>query len=265
MADSPFWVIWPGNAALSALIWFVLAMPFLYAARASVHALLRSLGQLAGGPLRLAARSLLAAAGELRERNRAVLLAQGREETAERIAREFERVAALVKRDLEGYPALQRRLLDEITRVEEDYRKCGEVPPPPPEWVEAVAAVAKIKPNGNELVQHLLEEINVSIKAIHDKAIAEYRRAYQARHRILDGFMPFWRSLDKTLTRADQKLTGLADRAAVIDAQMDRFEQIMKRSPTAQSTRSRCRRSRSSSSPPWCSRSPRAARSSTSS
>ena len=234
MADSPFWVIWPGNAALSALIWFVLAMPFLYAARASVHALLRSLGQLAGGPLRLAARSLLAAAGELRERNRAVLLAQGREETAERIAREFERVAALVKRDLEGYPALQRRLLDEITRVEEDYRKCGEVPPPPPEWVEAVAAVAKIKPNGNELVHRLLEEINVSIKAIHDKAITEYRRAYQARHRILDGFMPFWRSLDKTLARADQKLTGLADRAAVIDAQMDRFEQIMKKSDRAE-------------------------------
>ena len=234
MADSPFWMIWPGNAALSALLWFVIAMPFLYAARAPVHGLLRSLGALAGGPLRLAARSLLATARELRERNRAVLLAQGREESEERIAREFERVAALVKRDLEGYPALQRRLLDEITRVEEDYRKCGEVPPPPPEWVEAVAAVAKIKPNGNELVQHLLEEINVSIKAIHDKALAEYRRSYQARHKILDGFMPFWRSLDKTLAQADRKMTSLADRAAAIDAQMERYEAIVKKTDKAE-------------------------------
>ena len=234
MADSPFWMIWPGNAALSALAWFVIAMPFLYAARAPVHALLRALGQLAGGPLRLGSRGLLAAAADLRERNRAVLLAQGREETQERIAREFERVAALVKRDLEGYPALQRRLLDEITRVEEDYRKCGEVPPPAPEWVDAVAAVAKIKPNGNELVQRLLEEINTSIKAIHDKALAEYRRAYQARHRILDGFMPFWRSLDRTLAHADRKMTSLADRAAAIDAQMDRFEAIVKRSDRAE-------------------------------
>jgi len=234
MADSPFWMIWPGNAALSALAWFVVAMPFLYAARGPVHALLRALGQLAGGPLRLGARALLAAAHDLRERNRAVLLAQGLEETQERIAREFERVAALVKRDLEGYPALQRRLLDEITRVEEDYRKCGEVPPPPPEWVDAVAAVAKIKPNGNELVQRLLEEINVSIKAIHDKAIAEYRRAYQARHRILDGFMPFWRSLDRTLAHADRKMTSLADRAAAIDAQMERFEAIVKKSDRAE-------------------------------
>ena len=88
----------------------------------------------------------------MRDRNRAVLLAHGREEAEQQIAREFERIALLVKRDLEGYPALQRRLLDEITRVEEDYKKCGEVPPPPPEWVEAVAAVAKVKSNGNELV-----------------------------------------------------------------------------------------------------------------
>jgi hypothetical protein len=234
MADSPIWMIWPGNAALSALVWFLIAMPFLYAARAPVHALLRSLGHLAGGPLRLASRALLAAATELRERNRAVLLAQGREDTGERIAREFERVAQLVKRDLAGYPALQRRLLDEITRVEEDYKKCGEIPPPPPEWVEAVAAVAKIKPNGNELVQRLLEEINVSIKQIHDKAIAEYRRAYQGRHRILDGFMPFWRSLDKTLERADHKMTILAERAAAIDAQMERYEAIARKTDKAE-------------------------------
>jgi hypothetical protein len=227
-------MIWPGNAALSALVWFLIAMPFLYAARAPVHALLRSLGHLAGGPLRLASRALLAAATELRERNRAVLLAQGREDTGERIAREFERVAQLVKRDLAGYPALQRRLLDEITRVEEDYKKCGEIPPPPPEWVEAVAAVAKIKPNGNELVQRLLEEINVSIKQIHDKAIAEYRRAYQGRHRILDGFMPFWRSLDKTLERADHKMTSLAERAAAIDAQMERYEAIARKTDKAE-------------------------------
>ena len=235
MADSPFWVIWPGNPALSALLWFAIAMPFLYAARAPVHGLLRSLGALANGPLRLAARTLLAGARDLRERNRAVLFAQGREEGAERLGREFERVAALVKRDLEGYPALQRKLLDEITRVEEDYKKCGEVPPPPPDWVEAVTAVAKIKPvNGNELVLRVLEEINDSIKSIHDKTLTEYRRAYESRHKILDGFMPFWRSLDKTVAQADARMTNLADRAAAIDAQMERFEQITKKSDRAE-------------------------------
>ena len=234
MADSPFWVIWPGNAAISALIWFLIAMPFLYAARKPVHELLRAVGLLAGGPLRMGSRWLLAAAREMRERNKQVLLAHGRDEAEQQIAREFERVALLVKRDLEGYPALQRRLLDEITRVEEDYKKCGEVPPPPPEWVEAVAAVAKVKSNGNELVVRVLEEINRSIKVIHDKTLGEYRRAYEERHRILDGFMPFWRSLDKTLAHADRKMTSLADRAAAIDSQMERFEQIVKKSDRAE-------------------------------
>jgi hypothetical protein len=209
-------------------------MPFLYAARKPVHELLRAVGLLASGPLRISAHWLLAAARDMRERNKAVLLAHGREEAQQQIAREFERVALLVKRDLEGYPALQRRLLDEITRVEEDYKKCGEVPPPPPEWVEAVAAVAKVKSNGNELVVRVLEEINRSIKVIHDKTLAEYRRAYESRHKILDGFMPFWRSLDKTLAQADAKMTSLADRAAAIDGQMERFEQIVKKTDRAE-------------------------------
>jgi hypothetical protein len=229
-------MIVPGNAALSALVWFVIAMPFLYAARKPVHEVLHAVGQLAGGPLRASSRWLLGTARDMRERNRQVLLAHGREEAGQQIAREFERVSLLVTRDLEGYPALQRRLLDEITRVEEDYKKCGEVPPPPPEWIDAISAVASVKTNGNELVVRLLEEINRSIKDIHEKTLAEYRRAYEERHEILDGFMPFWRSLDKTLTQADRKMTSLTDRAAAIDAQMARFEQIVGKTERAEHT-----------------------------
>jgi hypothetical protein len=234
MMESPFWMIVPGNAALSALVWFVIAMPFLYAARKPVHELLHAVGLLAGGPLRASSRWLLGAARDMRERNRQVLLAHGREEAEQQIAREFERVSLLVTRDLEGYPALQRRLLDEITRVEDDYKKCGEVPPPPPEWLEAISAVASVKSGGNELVTRLLEEIYRSINDIHEKTLAEYRRAYEERHKILDGFMPFWRSLDKTLAQADRKMTSLNDRAAAIDAQMARFEQIVSKTEHAE-------------------------------
>jgi hypothetical protein len=187
-----------------------------------------------GGPLRLGARWLFASARDMRERNKAVLIARGREETGQAIEREFERISALVTRDLEGYPALQRKLLDEITRVEEDYKKCGEVPPPPPEWVEAVGAVAKVKANGNEMVQRILEEIKRSVHTIHDKALAEYRRAYESRHKILNGFMPFWRSLDKTFGQVDKKLTGLQDTSSKIDAQMEKYEQINKKTDKAE-------------------------------
>ncbi|HEY6241836.1 MAG TPA: hypothetical protein VIW78_13500 [Burkholderiales bacterium] len=234
MTSSQFWMIWPGNAMASALILFAIAMPFLYAARKLVHDLFRSIGHTIGGPLRLGARWLFAAARDMRERNKAVLLAHGKEEVGQLIEREFERVGVLVTRDLEGYPALQRKLLDEITRVEEDYKKCGEVPPPPPDWVEAVTSVAKIKSDRNEMVMRILEEIKRSVDSIHAKALEEYRRAYQSRHKILNGFMPFWRSLDKTLGQVDKKLTGLQDTSSKIDAQMEKYEQINKKTDKAE-------------------------------
>ncbi|MGH8632462.1 MAG: hypothetical protein ACREU7_17080, partial [Burkholderiales bacterium] len=226
MTDTQFWMLWPDNAALSALVLALIAMLFLYAGRKPVHELIRALGALVGGPLRLAARWLVATAGEMKQRNKAVLLAHGRQEVGQRIEREFERLAALVTRDLQGYPTLQRKLLDEITRIEEDYRKCGEVPPPPPDWVEAVTAMANVKSGGNELVQRILEEIKRSVASIHDRALNEYRRSYESRHKILEGFMPFWRSVDKTLTEVDKKLTGLQNSAAAVDAQMEKYESI---------------------------------------
>lgn len=231
---SESFLIWPDRIALSLLVLMLIFVPMLYAARKPAHNVIRSLSHLLANPLRLAGRWLLASAEELRSRNRVVLLAHGREEVGQRVAREFERVSQVIKRDLQTYPALQRRLLDEITRIEEDYQRCAEIPPTPPDWVEVLAAVAKVKANGNEMVQRLLEEIKRSVTDIHTQSLAEYRRAYEERHKILKGFMPFWRSLDKTLTRVDKSVTGLQGSAGSIDAQMERYEQIEKKTDKAE-------------------------------
>jgi len=108
MTDLHLWMIWPDNTVLSVLVLLLIAMVGLYAARAPMHGVIRATGHALGGPLRLGARWLFAAATELKERNKAVLLAQGRRETGQRIEREFERVGILVTRDLQGYPVLQR-------------------------------------------------------------------------------------------------------------------------------------------------------------
>ena len=133
MATWQSWLFWPDNTLASVLVLALIALPFLYGARTPVHAAIRSLSRLISNPLRVTARWLLVTAQELRARNQIVLLAHGREEVGQAIEREFERIATLVNRDLQGYPVLQRKLSDEVTRVEEDYKKCGEVPPPPPE------------------------------------------------------------------------------------------------------------------------------------
>jgi hypothetical protein len=219
-------MVWPDNVGLSVLVLAVLAMGFLYAARRPMHELIRSLGAAVGGPLRIGARWLAATATEMHTRNKAVLLAHGRQESGQRLEREFERLGALVERDLQGYPTLQRKLLDEITRIEEDYKKCSEVPPPPPDWTEAVAAIANVKSTGSELVVKLLEEIKASVNGIHDKAIGEYRKSYESRHKILEGFMPFWRSVDKNLVQVQKNMADLQSTAKAVDAHMAKFEQV---------------------------------------
>ncbi len=226
MLSGTVWMIWPENPALSAVALFLIAMPFLYAARRPMQGLFRSLTRAISNPLRLGARWLSGSAVLLRQRNRLVLLAHGREEVMKSIEREFERVSAVVQRDLQGYPALQRKLMDEITRIEEDYQKCGEVPPPPPEWTKAVSAIAKIKPSGDGLVERILADISQSIDEVYDKVVAEYRRSYQERHKILKGFQPFWRSLQQTLSKVDKNITGLQGSAAKIDAQVEKVQQI---------------------------------------
>ena len=220
------WLLWPDNVALSVLALALIAMAVLYAARAPMHELIRTVGQALAGPLRTAGRWLARAADDIHYRNRAVLLAHGRQEVGQRLEREFERLGAIVTRDLQGYPTLQRKLLDEITRIEEDYKKCGEVPPPPPDWTEAVAAVANIKSTGSELVLKVLEEIKRSVAGIHDKAIAEYRKAYESRHRILEGFMPFWRSVDKNLGQVEKTLSSLQSSVSTVDEHMAKYEAI---------------------------------------
>ena len=224
------WMLFPENPLLSALVLFLIALPFLYAARAPVHGLLRGVVRAVAQPLRLAARWFFTAAQEMRRRNEVVLLAHGREEITQAIQREFERVTAIVRRDLQGYPALQRRLIDELTHIEEDYRQCGEVPPPPPEWIKAVEVIAKIKQTGDGVTHKILEDISESIEQIYEQVLSEYRNSYAQRHKILEGFQPFWRSLEQTLTRVGKNLTGLEESAARIDAQMEKYEQILARS-----------------------------------
>jgi hypothetical protein len=228
------WMVWPDNFAVSFLVVALVAMVFMYAARTPMHGLLRSVGHTLSGPLRMAARWLLAAAHDVQQRNKQVLLAHGKQEVGARVEREFERLGVIVQRDLQGYPALQRKLLDEITRIEEDYKKCGEVPPPPPEWTEAVAAVANVKTGGNELVLRVLEEIKRSINTIHDKTLADYRRAYERRHKILESFMPFWRSVDKNLVQVEQNMARLQANVRTVDAHMAIYEQINEGTDKAQ-------------------------------
>lgn len=219
------WLFWPNSVALSVLALAVLAMLFLYAARKPMHGVIHSVCALLSQSTRFIARWLFLCADNLKLRNQSVLLAHGQENQVTVIEREFERVGNMVRKDMQEFPALQRRMMEEATRIEEDYRKCGEIPPPPPEWVSALQSVAKIK-TGGDIPRKLLEDINKSIQKIHDQTVAEFRRSYEERHKILQAMQPSWRSLEKMAGEMDKKMLTLQTDARQIDGHMGKLQDI---------------------------------------
>jgi hypothetical protein len=134
-------------------------------------------------------RSLLLAEQKLKQRNLKVLLAPGAIEIEKELEREFQRVDAAVKRDLQTYPAFHRNMSDLITRIDEDYQQSTEVPPSPPAWISTIEAVAQL-PNSNGGGAEILTEINKILDRHHKSAMDDYRKSSQKRHALLNKVMP---------------------------------------------------------------------------
>jgi len=233
--SSNIWSIWyPDQPAVSLVIWVLLLMLILYAARKPAHQAMIAFTHALHHAFRLTARSIMLLEQRLILRNREVLLAYGRETTERRVDREFQRIEVLVNRDLSGYPSLQRDLKEQITKIDEDYIQSGEVPPAPPSWLKAIESVAAIPENGSAIVAKILSDIHGTLKKSMDKSVGEYRNANKERHLLLKKMMPYWRSLGKTLTSVEKKINTLEHRSNVIDQQMEQYEQIMNKTEYAE-------------------------------
>ncbi len=219
-------IILPGSPVLSMFIWISVMVVLLYLARTPAHRAIYSLSRVIHNGFRLAARSVLLAEKKLVQRNKEVLLTAGMESLERLIEREFQRVDAVVKRDLSGYPTLHRALADQTTRIDEDYRESSESPPPPPGWVNAVEAVANIPSQGDGTVAGILDELHKTAVSQYKSSMEEYRQAVAARHAFLNKMMPYWRRLAQTLEHVGKTITGLHERARVIDNRMAEYEEI---------------------------------------
>ncbi|GMT42648.1 MAG: hypothetical protein IEMM0002_1059 [bacterium] len=219
-------MIWPDIPVMSILVLIVIANILLYIARSPAHHAIKSMSLVARNAFRLAARSVLLGEKMLRKRNRDVLLATGADATERVIEREFQRVDATVTRDLSGYPALHRSLSDLVTRIDEDYRKSTETPPPPPDWVNVVEAVAKIPVANDSMIAKILKDIHKALSEQMNTDLEEYRKSTGKRHALLTKMMPYWRKLEKTLDRVDKTIVGLHERSKAIDDSMKEYENI---------------------------------------
>lgn len=225
--------IWPNSQVLSIIIVLATAVLLLYLARSPAHKAIYSLSRVLHNGFRLMARSVLLAEQRVVRRNKEVLLTTGAEAVERLIEREFHRVDAVVKRDLGGYPALQRSLADQVARIDDDYRESSELPLPPPDWVKAVDTLAKLPAKGNGWLENILNEVHKTAVAQHKSAMEEYRNAVGERHSLLQKMRPYWRKLSQTLDEVGKTITGLQERSRVIDNRMTEYEEIRNKTDKA--------------------------------
>lgn len=215
---------WP---PLSALILLMLLVTALYLARGTAHQAIHALFMALSRGLRLAAHAVGSAEARLAARNRDVLLAAGREAKERIVEREFVRVGDTVRKDLAGYPDMQRRLSEAIVRIEEDQAKAVEVPPEAPGWAQAVEVVANLE-SRNAGGVNILADIHKSMVKAHAEAMDDYRKASSERHALLRRMMPDWRMIQDTLGRVNNSVTSVLDRAVTIDRHMDEYDAIVR-------------------------------------
>jgi hypothetical protein len=214
------------SSPLALTLTVVGAMVFFYLGRTAVHNAIRVFSGAVHEALILAAGLVMSGQERVVQRNREVLLELGRQTSERLIEREFHRVNAVVARDLSGYPALNRKLADQICEIDEDYRKSTDIPPTPPEWARAVETIATIPSQGDPFVARILSDIHKSLERAYDNSMKEYRASSSQRHRLLHRMLPAWRKLDQTLSRVNGTIGGLVERSREIDEQMARYEQV---------------------------------------
>ncbi len=227
MSGTNVLTIWSDQVAISVIVWLAIIIFLMFFARPWAHQAIHAFAKVIHKAARTASRSIRSAELHLKDRNRQVLLQHGREATERHIEREFQRVATTVNRDLSGYPSLQRKLKEQITKIDEDYQQTAEVPPSPPNWLEAIEHVAKIPGNGDPTVAKILDDIHGTLKRANDKALTEYRSASQRRHTLLKQMLPYWRKMTHTLESVEKKIHSLEERSKIIDNQMDKYSEIM--------------------------------------
>lgn len=212
----------------------ILVILVMYLARIPFQRTMTSFCRIVYNGMRLSSASVKLAEKRLQIRNREVLMSAGLEFAERKVEHEFDRIGAVVNRDLEGYPLIQRQISEDLQQLEEDYNKCGEIPQTLPDWVKVIDAIANIKPSGDRMVVNMLEEIHRTLEEQHKTAVDQHRRNVSNRHNTLSRMMPTWRRMEKTLSGVQKAVANLNQRSKKIDRYMDGYEKIRNRDDIAQ-------------------------------
>lgn len=221
--------IWKDMPALSMTVLIIGSMVFLYLAREPFHRALNSLAEGVAGGFKQISDWTARVAAQMKERDRKILLESGVASAERKLADEFSRVEMSYSKHLADYPGLQRRLDDHISKLEADYKECGQVTPQAPGWNDAVTSIAKVKgSSGDRVIEKMLGEIHKSAIEGEKRALAELRNTTSKRHKILSSMAPVWRRISKQLKEMGERVSQVLETSNRIDKYMSEFQKVNK-------------------------------------
>lgn len=218
--------LWSDQPGTSLGIWLLVLVTALYLARQPAHQLIKTTGRSIYRFMRSAAKAVAQVERQTINRNKEIILAQGREATEKIIEREFTRINEIVARDLSHYPALHRELTDVIEQLENDYQAATDAPPLPPEWLNVVQSISELPKQGDPMVASILENIQKEVSGAHEKTLKLYQKTSAERHRLLSAMQPQWRTLTHKLGKTRDVVAITQQRADAIDRQMANYQAI---------------------------------------
>ena len=218
--------LWADSLSLSIFIWLVVLIPLAYLAREQAERVIRAFTRMLSSLLRHAGRGVGRRAQRLQRWRRDYLRGVEARRLEGRFEQEYQAIHARVNRDLGGYPALQRRINEQISQLERDYHTAQDQVPEEPSWVRTANALAAAPPKGDPRVSQVLEEMHDSLARSARDALEEYRRSSRDRIEALRGLLPAWRELSDQLGQLDRSVRGVRDHARRIDEMVMRFQHL---------------------------------------
>ncbi|GAA6134433.1 hypothetical protein NBRC116188_12220 [Oceaniserpentilla sp. 4NH20-0058] len=219
----------PGEPVLSWLLVIIAANIILYFIRVSAHHLFDSLTRLVVQNLKLLSHALIKSARQLNHRNREVLLEHGKQQAERELERQFLRLSNLVEKDLARYPTIQRNIEQNISHMEDKLAQTSQVPPPAPDWTEAVESISKLKDatKNDAVVGKLLQAIFEAFQKQQGEVLTTHRQDIAKRHNLLKDAMGHWRHVLSKVTRLSEQWQNLIQQAKKIDLQVERFDNMV--------------------------------------
>ncbi len=224
--------ILPDMPGVSIAVWVVASMIFLFLAREPMHKMIHACSDATAGGLRKLATWMKQTAEAMREKDRKVLLESGVAKIQGEIVQEFHKIDMANTKALDGYPKLQLKLDENISKIERDYQDCGQVSPQAPGWSEVIEAIGRAQGSTNDrIIENMLKEIHKSAVDGEKKAIAEFRDATGKRHKILNSMAPMWKRIEKLCKEISSKVERVMENSRNIEKYMARYEKIAAAEP----------------------------------